>query len=374
MILFINTFLTESPFTNMSSVYRHKAKFSDKVEVFKYMLASLADYYEWTRVIINVRLDDCFADKRVDLLDFIHEKFDKYDLHLKEKRNQWQHEWIEDYELLNHDLIFFSCNHDHIFIDPDPTYFKELTSKFVNHNDLLGIQISHWQEALAAAFNSPYPVNNVKFNEDHLEYRVKNSHGIQLINKLTYEHWWIDNKLPENIPFPRPDGLGSNPLHDLPWCSEQKFIVPYREFGRHFDGYNHSMWYQYHNDLVPVVEVPDGFFENDFKINYSSKYIKGKYNINPSTDALKIYNDNGFECNISEQFFPHFWKDYITEYTNEMFYLSSVYSKDDLFNLQLSRILNMWRDVPYNNTTYADVGRAKARLWHEKLRNNYFKV
>lgn len=374
MILFINTFLTESSFTNMSSVYRHNAKYSDKVEVFKYMLASLANYYDWTRVIINVKLDNCFADKKNDLHDFINEKFGKYDLHLREKRNQWQHEWIEDYDLLNHDLILFSCNHDHVFIDPEPNYFKELAKKFVNHNDLIGIQISHWQEALAAVFNSPYPVSDIKFNDDYVEYRVKNSHGIQLINKLTYEHWWVNNQLPENVPYPRPDGLGANPLHDLPWCAAQKFIVPYREFARHFDGYNHCMWYRYHNDLVPVVEVPDNFFEYDMKINYSSKYIKNKYNINPLTDSLKIFNDNGYESNLPEQFFPHFWKEYVSEFNNEMIYLSGFYSKDDLFNQQMNRIWNVWRDVGNSNTTLADIGRAKARLWYEKLRNNYFKI
>lgn len=374
MILFINTFLTESSFSTRGVVHRHKSKYSDKVDVLKYMLASLVDYYDWTRVIINVKLDDCYSDRKHELHDFINEKFGKYDLILREKRNQWQHEWVEDYSLLNHDLILFSCNHDHVFIDPDPAYFKELAAKFENHNDLIGIQISHWQEALAAAFYSPYPVSNVKFHEDYAEYRVKNSHGIQLINKLTYENWWINNKLPENIPFPRPDGLGVMALHDLPWCPDQKFIVPYREFARHFDGYQHSMWYMYHCDLVPLVEIPDNFFNKDVKINYSSKYVQGKYNVNPLTDVLRIFDEKGYECNIPEQFFPHFWKNYVSEFDNQMVYLSGFYSKDDLFNIQMDKIWNVWRDVPNNNTTLADVGRAKARLWYEKLRSNYFKI
>jgi len=65
----------------------------DTIRTFKYTLASVVDAYPWKKVIINVELNPTLSDKEEELLHFIRELFSSHDLHLKNKRCEYQKDW-----------------------------------------------------------------------------------------------------------------------------------------------------------------------------------------------------------------------------------------------------------------------------------------
>ena len=81
MILLLNTILTNnppiSPYPNMESkrVYysynRGNLPNYNQMDIFKYSLASLAVAYPWSRVIIKVKLENEYLDRKKELEDFI---------------------------------------------------------------------------------------------------------------------------------------------------------------------------------------------------------------------------------------------------------------------------------------------------------------
>ena len=367
MILYINVFLTEEKFNTQGRVVRQNAKYSNKLEIFKYMLSSLQHFYPWTKVIINVELDSMFLEEKSNLHKYIEELFHHCPLVLKDKRNVYQEEWKADYELLDDDMILFSCNHDHIFIDPDPSYYASLIEKYRNYDGYLGIQFSHWPEMCCNAFYHVNVTTDLKFDDDHFSFNQKMCHAIQVINKKTYYHWWVENDL-QGIAFPRSDGIGGQALEWFDWYQPQKIVIAYRENARHFDGYQHTTWENLPNQKVPVLEIPDNFFENKLKINYSNKYLDGYTNINPLEDRLKIFDPNGSDLNIPKQIIPHFWKDKIVEFKDEYKYLSSVFSNDEIYDEFLRRILNIWSETRNNQCENGNFMRKKVIEWYNKLR------
>ena len=363
MILFLNVFLTEEKFKTQGNVVRQNAKYSDKVDVFKYMLSSLSDFYSWKKVIINVKLDTVYLHRKQELHEFINNCFDKYPLIVREYRNEYQSEWKKDYDLLDDDLILFSCNHDHVFIDPDPIYFKNIVEQYRNYDDYLGIQFSHWPEHCYSSFDNS---GNFEFLEDHIKSKAKCCDSIQVINRKTYHHWWVEHKLPD-VAFPRADGISTLALDSFSWFSKSTIITPYREIARHFDGYQHTIWQYLPNEVEPVLEIPDGFFNNDIKINYSCSYKQNFTNINPTYDKLKIFDEKGYDFYFSKEYIPYFWKNRISEFINDFQGFASIYSEEELFYIHLTRIVNIWNIGKNINSQNAHMLRNKVIEWYKKL-------
>jgi hypothetical protein len=54
--------------------------------------------------------------RQQELEDFIKNEFKDFNLILEWQRNEYQNDWKQDYNLLDDNLIWFYCNHDHIFL------------------------------------------------------------------------------------------------------------------------------------------------------------------------------------------------------------------------------------------------------------------
>ena len=367
MILFINTYITEEKFTTQGKKIRQNAKNSDRLDIFKYMLSSLENFYDWKKVVINVKLDNHYSNRKQELDNFINKTFEKYALVLNNKRNSWQSEWIEDYDLFDDDMILYLGNHDHIFIDPDPRYFTELVEKYRNVDDYIGIQFSHWPEMCSALWRPVLETKETAILDDHFHYRQKQSHAIQVINRKTYRMWWLDHKLPD-IEFPRSDGIGNIGLDSLSTFEPMKIITLYHEVCRHFDGYQHTSWEYLPNETVPVLEIPDGFFESNLRINFSSIYINNFTNINPLSDRLKIFDDKGFDLNIPKQVLPHFWKNKISEFQDDFSKIKFVFSDEEIYQTYIDRICNIWNYDPKFHSS------SEGQIFKSKIINQYKKL
>jgi len=154
MILFCNTFITEQSAKNnwnyQKQIPRKNLKSFSNFDTFKYSLASLAVAYDWSKVILKISLDDCYKDRQDELEIFIKEEFKNFNLILEWQRNEYQNDWKKDYKLLDDNLIWYYCNHDHIFFDSSKDYLDELVNE-MKDEELCSLGFSHFPESIRNA-------------------------------------------------------------------------------------------------------------------------------------------------------------------------------------------------------------------------------
>ena len=153
MTLLFNTYITDIPANQFNTILRENRGNLESVanlDVVKYSLASLAKFYPWQNVIINIELDSKIyseADNE-SLRDFVHTEFVDIPGGIKysSKRNKSQSDWAEDAHNIQSNLVLYLGNHDHIFIDSDTTYIHKLI-EHVRNSDIryASIVCSHWQ-------------------------------------------------------------------------------------------------------------------------------------------------------------------------------------------------------------------------------------
>lgn len=318
MILFINTFITNKRFSQeYSSVPTSKVKPNDfryspdRNDVFKFMLSSLS-VIDWEYVVIYYELDDEYIDQYTDIDKYIYSLF-SCEIEIYHYRNNNQSMWQESVHRLDHysdnQLIWFTCDDDHVFIDSDINYIELLINaqkQILNNNPYVTCYLSHWPEMMAIRVNKgKFDREIIEDNEKYYVMEWKNADGISIINKGLFKYWWFENDYGDRI-FRRTD----DPEGDVV-SPNIKTIVPYKEQVRHFDGYSHVGINP--NECSPLF-IPNGFFQSKIKISACKKPLTSDYvYINPNNKLTKAYSSDGTDlrCLISE--IPLFWKNNISE-------------------------------------------------------------
>jgi hypothetical protein len=341
MILFCNTFITETP-VNPSWGYqkqnsRKNLKSFSSLDIFKYSLASLSIAYDWSKVILKISLDDCYKHRQEELEYFIKKEFGRFNLILEWKRNEYQNDWKKDYELIDDNLIWFYCNHDHIFIDSSKDYLTQLVEE-IKHKELFSLQFSHWPENIRTAKMGghylPYDPSTYMIENNYISVDSISFDSIQIITKKLYYEWWFDGEF-NNIKLPRPDyfGVGLAEIKPMPI---HKTLIPLKEICRHFDGYHHVNP-PITNDQCPAIDIPDGFFNNNIKIRYGyDDYKEGWVNINPKNPHYYAYDKSGTDCKFTLEDLPLVWKDKISSLD-----LNKDTDKEEMIQYRLKSILEM---------------------------------
>jgi hypothetical protein len=335
MILFCNTFITEAKPFGKGNVVRDNLKSFNNLDIFKYSLASLAIAYDWSKVILKISLDDCYKHRKDELEQFIKDNFSQFNLVLEWQRSEYQNDWKRDYELLNDNLIWFYCNHDHIFFDSSKDYLAELVDE-MKDEELCSLQFSHWPENIRTAKkNSKYTIHN-----NHISFESINFDSIQIITKELYRRWWFEGEF-NHIKLGRPDffGIGLAEIKPMPM---HKVIVPFKEICRHFDGYQHVQPI-IDNNQCPAIDIPVGFFENDIKIRYGyDDYKEGWTNINPKNNYYYAYDTTGTDYKFTLNDLPLIWKDKIS-----VIDLNIKADDDEIVQHRLKAIFDMVATSPY---------------------------
>jgi len=330
MVLLFNVFLTEVSGNNFIISYeRGNLNNSNKLEITKYALASLAVAYPWTKVILNIELDDkVYSEKDYDgLRDFIDDEFKGMEVVFSPKRATLQEEWLDIYSMIDDDFILYLGNHDHVFIDSDNYYFSNLLSKVKErNNDYSTIVTSHWPENIRWAKSGYIDLNetnprklnsNYKIEDDFISYTGICIDSLNIITKKLFHDWfstgdWGDTRVN------RTDGVasvGSPSIMDIRSSidvplPEQEIIIPLKEQFRHFDSYMHQ---KIANDICPSLSIPDGFFESCIKVRYGyDDHKEGWVNINPKKPYYAA-DINGVEDRITIEDLPLFWGDRIID-------------------------------------------------------------
>lgn len=328
MILLYNVYLDDK-IRLPGLYYRGKyGDYNDTLNVFKYALNSVSNIYPWTKVIINVELNPTLNNRKEELNKYIKTLFKDNDLLLTNKRCNHQSDWKKLYTQLNDDIIYFCCNHDHIFIDKSPDDFiKDVTNFKSQFSETeASFYFSHWQEILNLSTKDKHYLDNPNsLSEDSYTILDKslitidnNIDSIQIITKKLYHKWWFTGNF-EHISFPRTDYANFHG-HEFP----NKFLkfqyVPFKEYFRHFDGYTH-IDYILRNNIQPLASnlicplfIPPGFFENNIKLRIGYDNLDKEFiNINLSKKNYTVIDNNGtdLKCYLDE--IPYFWKDKITK-------------------------------------------------------------
>lgn len=286
MVLFINVFVTNQK--TILQTPKLQGEYNN-LDILKYQLASYSNLYPWKRAIIKIKLDQDFSNRQQELDAFVNNCFGKYDLIYERSRNEKQSEWIKDYELLNDDLIWYNCNHDHPFVDDNVDYLHKIISKIKENPTYSSLRFSHWPEALCLDFMS----HNITFTDDYAISEGSWNDSIQVITKDIYFDWWCKYPLPDLI-WGRPDYFTNNIRNHIQ-LPTFKIYVSYRELCRHFDGY------MYVNRITPthickLIPIPENMFDRKIVDFEEIKNILEHHRpaINPElfNRVLKAYNIN----------------------------------------------------------------------------------
>ena len=336
MILFCNTFITEAkPIVGKGNVVRDNLKSFNNFDIFKYSLASLAIAYNWSKVILKISLDDCYKHRKDELEQFIKDNFNQFNLVLEWQRSEYQNDWKRDYELLDDNLIWFYCNHDHIFFDSSKDYLAELVNE-MKDEELCSLQFSHWPENIRTAKKNP----KYTIHSNYISFESINFDSIQIITKELYRRWWFEGEF-NHVKLGRPDffGIGLAEIKPMPM---HKVIVPFKEICRHFDGYQHIPLV-IDNNQCPAINIPIGFFENNIKIRYGyDDYKEGWTNINPKTINYYAYDTTGTDYKFTLNDLPLIWKNKISVID------SNIKTDDDeMIQHRLKAIFDMVITSPY---------------------------
>ena len=293
------------------------------IDIFKYTLASVVDIYPWSKVIINVVLHPEFENQKEDLFKYISDLFQKHNLILNNYRCERQDDWKKLYDLLDDDLIYFCCNHDHVFKDHTPENFKKTIEEFKTEfsNTEASLYTSHWPEVHNLFLNKSQH-SGYGYNSDGSYHLLENfaytmsdcADSVQIITKSTYYKWWFTGEF-NNKFLPRPDFFGDY----IPSAFLKIQAVPYREYFKHFDGYTHifsndiNLQSKAANISCPLY-IPLGFFENNIKLRIGYEDVKNNYiNINLNKNNYTVIDNNGTDLKCLQNEIPHFWKKRISE-------------------------------------------------------------
>jgi len=312
MILFINVFITN----NVLNKYDRGllGEIEDRLSVFKYSLASLA-VINWDYVIIYYELDKSYKSRQQEVDAFINHLFNKPKIYHFRNDNQmkWQLAVNEVLKLDQCNLVWFTCNDDHIFIDYDISYLYSIKKQLLELSQeykYISCYLSHWPEMVRMIKSlSKYGGEIIKDLNDFFLIKWRNIDSIQIINTELLRYWWFENDYGDAtlVRTDTPKRLGGVPVIS----PDTVTLIPYRELVRHYDGYPHvgiSI-----NDCPPLL-IPDGFFNSDIRIQYCiDKKKDGYLSINPFKDNYTTVDENGadLKCLISE--IPIFWKDRVSE-------------------------------------------------------------
>ena len=309
MIFFCNTYITDSPPPiGKGYVNRGLLKTFNNLDIFKYSLSSIANAYPWSKTIIYYELDEKYRNRESELLSFIEKEFEGQNLIIRNKRNEYQKDWKESYELIDDNLIWFYCNHDHIFIDSNSNYLKIAVNDMQKESEkYIGFGFSHFPESMRTASTGKL----FDIGKNYCWFYSNNHDSIQIITKELYKNWWFEGEF-NNRKFPRPDYFGLS-LREIKNIPEHKLIHPYKEICRHFDGYQH-IFPKIENSQCPSLEIPPGFFDDNIKIRYGyDDYKENWVNINPLKEIYRADSPYGTDYKITLADIPLCWQNKISE-------------------------------------------------------------
>ncbi len=266
MHLLFNVLITDSRFSHggLNRV--------DRLDLFKYTLASYACIDRITDVTIYCQLDGGYASRWQELCDWVNSLFPSVrslvlDNSSPSNQGEWQRALAGSGLLTATDPILYSGNDDHVFIDTDlSTLYEGLDLMAREPADQINtVHISSWTEAISTVYSlGEFETVGRYWLTDQLY-----PDAIQVVNSAFFRHVFFDLDMGD-APMRRTDSFLSNwypYLGDYRFPSSKphpavKTFVPLRELVRHFDAYLHI---GVSAEDCPLLQVPAGFWDNQIR-------------------------------------------------------------------------------------------------------------
>jgi hypothetical protein len=239
MILLLSVFVTNKRINGQTNRYC-------RYEIFKYCLYSYRNI-NFSDIYLFILLDDEFINNKESLTNFIYNNFsniDKSKINIVFDRYYKQCQWIPVINYLtekhgDNELVFFTQNDDHIFVDFNMDILNEGIELLKNEkNEHKILAYSHWPEVMkfSGKFGNPIRINNyIKFDATLLDsIQISN---LKLLFDIFVKHEWKKD-------YYRIDGIldefTEKPFQEYQTNTLSQIIyAPLRELVRHFDGYDH---------------------------------------------------------------------------------------------------------------------------------------
>ena len=347
MQLLNNVFITDTKFheavvhiPNKPAYNRYLLGNPDQLDIYKYSLASWS-VLPLTRAIIYCKLDKNYEHRYDELERFIKEEF-TCPVFFYKYRNEKQRDWQKTItELTSDEIIYYICNHDHIFLDSNLDTINNLISRFYSLYrrgiDNISSFVSHWPEILNVATN-----NNGKLNNGFIEFGWQTNSSVQIVTHNILDQWWNQKDYGDRE-LPRPDWFFFN-IDEV----QSHFILSRKELFRHFDGYSLS---SLEPNKCPPLDIPQGFFDNNIKISYG-EYMPGYTVVNPVAKEYKTINNNGADIINFIENIPLFWKPKISRIVQHNFDLEFAKQNVREFNIAKARARADFQHIPLDWIEY----------------------
>ncbi|MBL8488378.1 MAG: hypothetical protein JNK22_14940 [Rhodocyclaceae bacterium] len=258
MILFLNVLLTSKRFSRFD---RGLWGVDDPLAVFRFMLASLEDL-EFSRAYVFCEVDpDDYppeaaalveAEARQALARCPAVEFRPRRLY---RLGEWR-DFLRRELLPRDDLVFYSGNHDHIYLDHDRGVLDACLATLAalrRDHGRAGLVYTHWPEWFPrrAGLEAWLPHGFVQ--------RSTYRDAIQVLTPELLEQWFIADAaaLPDDAPVRRSEDIG--------WAGAAPYVqlVPHRELFRHYDADSH---FGLRIARCPPLRIPGGLLEGDLRI------------------------------------------------------------------------------------------------------------
>jgi len=346
MILFFNIIVTSD---GISKYHRHDwLPVYDRVDIFKYCLASYTALKPViTKAIFYIELGTEFQDRQEELEKYIYELYPDCELYWHRNIAAFQWREICDKHFKETDLIWYSGNDDHIFIDYDLDIVKDAINVIGNDPDPMAVMYySHWQEQCRL---SHFMRGELTESRNFVKFNYSNFDSIQLMKGVRFINYWLGEEL-NGMLLRRSDALNGF------YNREANFYAPTRELVRHYDGYSHlganftkeGTMSSYLSNIAPPLVIPDGFFQKDIRVRLGYTDRKPGWITLNSTCSLYTADQNGVDYRWLESDIPLFLRDYITEidYAPDYDISKQAYNRDSAFIV--STRLPMWMFGQYH--------------------------
>jgi len=301
MILLINVKITKFGLS-------HYARASwlpeyDRVDIFKYCLASYAAMLPLIdKCEFYIELAPEFADRHTELEEYIRSMYPADKLNLNWYRHYYSRDWqtwCENMQLQDDDIIWFSGNDDHIFIDYDLTVV-EVGINLLKEDSLGQVYYSHWPEQMRLAYHQGGKLTDDK---NYIVREWRTFDAITMMPAFRWKTYW--NHDWGDLQVWRTDAL---------WHAGYELTgnvyTPTRELVRHYDGYSHVG--KDIANIAPPLFIPPGFFEKQMHIRVGKTNRDNQStNFNPAGEWLYNFSEFGTDYRWLMDDIPLFWRGHI---------------------------------------------------------------
>lgn len=306
MILFFNVLVTD---TRASSGGQNRV---DRLDLFKYALASYAVLPQITEVLIYCQLDGSYKIREAELRDYISALFPSRPVRYHSFSPANQIEWrdiLDSSGLLNTQKpILYMGNDDHVFVDYDVDMISEGLSLMETAPDdhINSVHISSWPESVSTVYN----LHDYTREKRHWHTPMLYSDACQIVNRTFFRHVFFDLAMGGSY-MRRTDPFLTNwypHLGDYAFESKTEHPpvnkwLPLREQVRHFDAYWHV---NVPFTSCPQLDIPPGFFDGKIRIDYC-----GENSPPPGYYPWGPFRDAGEQKMIED--IPLFWRSRIDD-------------------------------------------------------------